>query len=352
MERILIVLLLFNFLICFAENSEINTSQRLILYKKNTEQYRDVYGRAIDINKDRAKIEECLHIPQRNYKLEVKVERVARFNYSIEGLIYGPEKPNINNPLSFNELLLVDVEGNMYFSGAEYMDKNGKDMMSTPKKYQKEGDVFFNLKDAELESIMKAYNDITFSERIFSSRPMLLSDGINKFYFYQKIDFIYLEKWLRDILIIKKDKSLDIRILPYTDYFIPFGDSYSKKSLDSKNRIYLGLWSWDKEDYRKVDRFQVLVYDFEKDTMYFIEWLKPTEGNETIIQVSYVVGDDDAIYVQVVADAACTIYRITPLWDAPMERIEYRPMFYEFYPEIKEKESQAAFPEEEFDETN
>ncbi|MCX7656527.1 MAG: hypothetical protein N2Z76_08395 [Treponemataceae bacterium] len=97
----------------------------------------------------------------------------------------------------------------------------------------------------------------------------------------------------------------------------------------------------DKEDYRKVDRFQVLVYDFEKDTMYFIEWPKPSTGNETIIQVSYVVGDDDAIYVQVVADAACTIYRITPLWDAPMERIEYRPMFYEFYPEIEEKERQA-----------
>ena len=31
------------------------------------------------------------------------------------------------------------------------------------------------------------------------------------------------------------------------------------------------------------------------------------------------------------------IYKITPLWKAPMEKTEYRPIFFENHPELKKK---------------
>lgn len=339
MERFsVIIFLAISFLSCFLKKEQ-NIESKIESYKKNVDQYTDTLGCPLD--KERKEIEQCLHIPQRNYKLEVKVERVARFNYSIEGLIYGPEKPNIRNPLSFNTLLLVDVEGNMYFSEASYGGENADTVESTPKKYLKKENKIIELEDRELESIFK-YDDVFYPEKVFNSIPWLLFGCVDNIY-YTEVCLRYLGESMRNIMLMKiKNKTTSKRILLYTYFFLPFGAYWHlRKSLDSKNRIYLGLWNWDRENYRKVDRFQILVYDFEKDTMYFIEWPKPSAGKETIIQVSYVIGDDDVIYVQVVADKACSIYRITPLWDEPMEPIEYRPMFYEFYPEIEEKERQA-----------
>jgi hypothetical protein len=300
-------------------------------------------SRALD--KERKEIEKCLHIPKNNYKPKAKYELVKRFEYSDDGLMhYGPEKPNIRNPLSFNVLLAVYTSGIMFFSGARYWDDNNhKELISTPKKYLNIEDKVVNLEYKELELVMAPYDDKRYPGKVFTTIPVLLPGGVGKAYYFAKIDFQYLEIWLRDLLLIEKGDKPKIRIFPYTDYFHPFSEyDYPRKTMDEKNRIYFGLWSWNKEDYRKIDKFQVMAYDFEQDTMYFIEWPKLTPKSENIIQISYVIGDDDAIYFQVVTDAACSIYRITPLWDEPMESVEYMPMFYEFYPEIKEKEDQAA----------
>jgi hypothetical protein len=108
----------------------------------------------------------------------------------------------------------------------------------------------------------------------------------------------------------------------------------SNQTTDSQDRIYIRL---DYEPYNGNREGHIMILDVENDALYNIHHPYYTEINENDdgALTTYVVGEDDNIYFQLVTEQAYYVYKIVPLWDS-VEETEYNPRFIEFYPELQE----------------
>jgi hypothetical protein len=134
-------------------------------------------------------------------------------------------------------------------------------------------------------------------------------------------------------------------ILPGTDllddFLMPNGLG---RKIDSKERIYLytnyrnlGMAFKYRDIQKFTSQLQILIYDINKDTLYqlYHPIVDDSNKNEKVEAFTYCLGEDENIYYQLVTDKAYYIYKLTLLWDQPMEKEDYHPLFFEFYPELK-----------------
>jgi hypothetical protein len=149
---------------------------------------------------------------------------------------------------------------------------------------------------------------------------------IDKRYGFVELGFLFYE--------LENNKSMNEIILPGTDKYRTFDiDIMQNKTTDSQNRIYMRL---NDEPYKRNRNGHIMILDVQNDALYNIHHPYYTEINENDdgALTTYVVGEDDNIYFQLVTEQAYYVYKITPLWDSVAET-EYNPRFIEYYPELQ-----------------
>jgi len=153
----------------------------------------------------------------------------------------------------------------------------------------------------------------------------------------------------------KNKNIIRVRVLPATDRYRRFGLILGNTTtVDSNNRVYFyfGGFYEDEETRAREHNLNpghIMIYDPEKDYLYNIynPYTAPENVTEPVLGYQYLIGEDENIYYQEVRESGHYIYKITPLWDEPMEETEYNPIFFEFQPELKAEWDRMTAEEEE-----
>jgi hypothetical protein len=277
-----------------------------------------------------------VHIPRIINKLASKIEKLVRFGMNVDEL--GPPQDNSYGIYCFPQLGWVFNDGSLWFT-AGITTVNTVSSLFYPK-----------------DKSFKRYNGFfdglpyKFDRGGDSNAAQLWPVTDNKIYFCSEITVHFANRYYSlDVNIYTNDisekKELKNVVLPmtgtYSPYLMPFGLG---QQMDSKERVYLFLNSRTlRSDLKGKDirdftsQLQVLIYDINNDTLYqlYHPITDDSNKNEKVEAFTYCLGEDENIYYQLVTDKAYYIYKLTLLWDQPMEKEDYHPLFFEFYPELK-----------------
>jgi hypothetical protein len=311
---------------------------------------------------------------EQNYKINFKQNLIKRINFSnMNGLIrFGSQAHGI---IEYPILEYVNGNGDILFGQVNYSGGVGSSLFNYNTNIWKRFNYikYENNKEiSQLKRTVRFHNNIFNLFTDYSNLNYYIKDGlVNKviinrdllpfgigdngfllnnalsksFYFGATIDLYFKNNkniFDKIIYIYDYDKQIVQNIFIY-----PFSNYYGFISGDYKDKIYLcfgGVAPYRPEEAEALFKFKpdtghIMIHEINTGkiyNIYFNEMDEHSRGGKIIGGV-YVLGEDDSIYYQLVTDQAYFIYRITPLWNEPMEKTEYKPYFFEFLPEIKKE---------------
>ena len=313
----------------------------------------------------REKYFEILRVPDKVYELDFNYELVKRIEINTDDGLgawfsenAGEEYPALhvvveNGDLCFtasgkynaSKYIIENDEwiryGEEYFSCPEYIslrnifyEGNWRDVLVA---ITGNGNIYFENDNETI--IIGNYNDFPVG---FNNSSLIqpISDDISIWRKYFNIINIDRRDGFSDLgflfYILEERQSINEIILPGTDKYKTFDvDVMLNKTTSAKGEIYLRLYDNPKRSGNREGH--IMILDVENDALYNIRHPYYTEINENDdgALTTYVVGEDDNIYFQLVTEQAYYVYKIIPLWDS-VEETEYNPRFIEFYPELQE----------------
>jgi hypothetical protein len=317
-------------------------------------------------------------IPKNIIKLNSKSEKIALLTYKDYPFI-EPELMGVPRYAAFHELEYVFRDGTLLF-----LDDRAPDRDPIPIERGDKQTTSFYFSHNKLEKLTSLKGDMAFS---YTVEKILVNGKMREFYF-DKLDnrYNYYEgkrvvaltdsktfpepfsrpfllgpitspnaicysvlSWMdmnnkahsdKAILLYKwQDKRVEKTILlPATDAYKPFHNfDWQLRSLDKQNRFYLRLKADFSFKYQGLKNSHVMIYDATKDNLYniFFPIFDETNEDEQLIDTHFVLGEDGLIYCQLVTDKAYHLFKIDPQWQLPGESMDYDPVFFSFYPELR-----------------
>jgi len=254
----------------------------------------------------------------------------------------GPERRNIIYNTIDSSLLTNNIPDRLFNRSNEiYYDNKWYVMQSNYSNHLiiDQGESFTTIDD--YNNIPLLFKNSNFIGPVVSDKVILRSSySIN----YKNGDSSY------DIALLyynwKTQESYRICILPFLIKYQDLDFNMTGiRTIDKKNRIYFAFHlpfvkSFDDLDIintKQISSGHIIIYDIENDILYNLHhpyWDK-YNTNERLLGYQYALGDDDNIYYQLVTEKAYYIYKITPSWEQSAQRDEYKPYFFEYYPNLK-----------------
>jgi hypothetical protein len=321
-----------------------------------------------------------LNLPKYIYTLKTKFEFMVTIPFDEENGLHMPEFPNWSPVQIFSPLRYVFKNGDLLFEGnplqrqynLKLYSANEKQIIKNPvlppdfndsgeaiiiegKEYpikynDQNGYQYYKHDNQELviedyKKIPLFFKDDKITGPIRSDFAIMLAQ---KQIYYKTAPVGYVANGGRDLIFLFynwKNKEIKRLIgLPATDKYseINLCGTQDTINIDRKNRIYLAFFCRGDDDLallnsKKVAFGHIMIYDLENNILYNIRhpFLDDKNKKEQIKAYQYVLGEDENIYYQLVTDKSYYIYKISPLWNEPMEESKYNPVFFEFHPELK-----------------